>query len=133
MSVQRPHHASTAEEMAPYADAVLVAPASWAVATQAPHLAYISATSPAYPRYISATSPLHLPHISAPSPPHLPCTAQALRTRLRLEIARPRRRHRALMQLEALVDNLDPDKHGQQTFLGRHTSRIPPAYLPRSP
>ena len=24
------------------------------------------------------------------------------------------------MQLEALVDNLDPDKAGQQTFLGRH-------------
>ena len=35
VSVQRPHHASTAEEMAPYADAVLGAPASWAVATQA--------------------------------------------------------------------------------------------------
>jgi len=30
------------------------------------------------------------------------------------------------MQLEALVDNLDPDKHGQQTFLGRHSSPISP-------
>ena len=36
VSVQRPHHASTAEEMAPYADAVLGDPGSWAVATQAP-------------------------------------------------------------------------------------------------
>ena len=29
------------------------------------------------------------------------------------------------MQLEALVDNLDPDKAGQQTFLGRHDLPLP--------
>ena len=86
---------------------------------------YTSPISPQYLPHISPISPPYLPYISPISPLHLPCISQALRTRLRLEIARPRRRHRALMQLEALVDNLDPDKAGQQTFLGRHDLPLP--------
>ena len=50
---------------------------------------------------------------------------QALRLRARYETDQKRRRHRSLMQLQSLTDDINPLLAGAETVLGRHLG-LPP-------